>query len=276
MISTIVSTEWLYEHCEDQNLIILYASLKGDQDELKSLHIPGAIFFDIKNKFSDVSSSLPNTVPDPQKFEEECQLLGINNDSMIVVYDMHGIYASPRVWWLFKTMGHDNIAVLDGGLPSWIHDGFDVVPYMEKKMNTGDFVAKYKDDNVKSIDQTAVSLTNNTAVVLDARSGGRFKGTAPEPRAELSSGHMPGACSLPYTEVLKDGLFKTKEELQILFKELDLGNSPLIFSCGSGITACIILLASEIAIDNPKSVFDGSWTEWASDQKRTIIKQESE
>lgn len=272
MISTIVSTEWLYENSDDQNLIVLYASLKGDKDELKSLQIPEAIFFDLKNNFSDISSSLPNTIPSPQEFEEACQLLGINNESMIVVYDMQGIYASPRVWWLFKTMGHDNIAVLDGGLPGWIHDGFDVVPFVERKLKTGDFKANYKEEKIKSIDQTATSLDNKSAVVLDARSAGRFSGTAPEPRVGLSSGHMPGSCSFPYTEVLKDGHFKSKEELQKLFNGLNLGNSPLIFSCGSGITACINLLASEIALDNSKSVFDGSWTEWASDPSRKINK----
>lgn len=254
----LVSTEWLNQHLEDPDLVILDASTK----ELDKAQIPGALHFDLA-RFRDSNSDLPNTFPSPTVFEKEARKLGINNRSTVIIYDNLGIYTSPRVWWLFKTMGHDKVAVLDGGLPKWIGEGLSVTSSHSQGSKSGDFIAELKPQMVSSLDQVSKNLKTHEAIVLDARSSGRFNGTAPEPREGLRGGHIPNSLNLPFTKVLDDTTFKKREELKTLFQHLKLEDKPLIFSCGSGITACIILLASELVLDNKKSVFDGSWTEWA-------------
>lgn len=273
MLNPIVSTSWLNENLEDPDLIVLYALLKGDKSELEVPLIPGTRCFDIKNAFSDTESEFPNTVPSPEQFEREARKLGINKNSKIVVYDHKGIYEAPRVWWLFKTMGHEQIVVLDGGLPAWKQEGFEVDTYALSTADEGDFIANYDSGNVCSIADTNKALSMDNMQVLDARSLGRFSGTAPEPREGLSSGHMPGSVSLPYTEVLDDGKFRPVAELKAIFESKKIANQNLIFSCGSGITACIILLAAEIALGNESAVFDGSWTEWAMTEGMEIVKE---
>ncbi len=256
----LVSTEWLHTHLHDSNLIVLDASQPSDP---AAIRIKGARILDIKHVFSDTESGLPNTLPSPAAFETSCRELGICQDSQLVVYDSKGIYTSPRVWWMFQTMGHAHIAVLDGGLPDWIAQELETETGPQAAVREGDFVAHFDASRVKHIDRVQENLESQEAIVLDARSKGRFDGTAPEPRAGLSSGHMPHSVSLPYTEVLEGGKYKSKEDLQSVFNNLDLDDRPFIFSCGSGITACIILLASEMAMDRTTAVFDGSWTEWA-------------
>lgn len=256
----LVSSEWLHTHLKDPNLIILDASQPSDP---AAIRIKGARIFDIKHVFSDTDSGLPNTLPAPEAFEKSCRELGIRQDSKLVVYDRKGIYTSPRVWWMFQTMGHTTIAVLNGGLPDWIAKGYETETGLQAAVSQGNFVANLDASRVKSIDRIQENLESQEAIVLDARSKGRFEGTAPEPRAGLSSGHMPHSVSLPYTEVLEEGKYKSTEALQAVFEGLKLDDRPFIFSCGSGITACIILLASEMAMDRPTAVFDGSWTEWA-------------
>lgn len=272
MTTPLISTDWLEANLDDPELIILYVLLKGDYTELDVPLIPGSRCFDIKNNFSDTAAPFPNTIPSLEQFEQEAQKLGINKNSKIVVYDHKGIYESPRAWWLFKTMGHDNIAVLDGGLPKWKNENRPLHSYEKGKDKSGNFQANLKSKNVKYIASMDKLLQDKNSVVLDARSNGRYKGAAPEPRKGLSSGHMPGSSSLPFTEVLRDGAFKSKEQLQEIFSEYAAKDKSLIFSCGSGITACVTLLASELAGYQNQSVFDGSWTEWASTEGKEIVK----
>ena len=164
---------------------------------------------------------------------------------------------------MFKTMGHQDVAVLDGGLPTWIQEEGKVEPRERRHFEPGDFKAKYNPAGVKDKDDIASNLQAKETLVLDARSYGRFSGQAPEPREGLPSGHIPGSVNLPFKKVLDGYRYRPKAELEKLFHELDAGDRPLIFSCGSGLTACITLLASEMVMENPKSVYDGSWTEWA-------------
>lgn len=260
MNAHLVSSEWLHTHLHDSNLIILDASQPSDP---AAIRIKGARIFDIKHVFSDTDSKFPNTLLSPEAFQLACRKLGISHNSQLVVYDSKGIYTSPRVWWMFTIMGHNAIAVLDGGLPDWIAQGYETEIGPQATGVEGDFVANFDASRVKNINSVQENLESQEAIVLDARSKGRFEGTAPEPRAGLSSGHMPHAISLPYTEVLEEGKYKPKEALQAVFERLELDDRPFIFSCGSGITACIILLASEMAMERPTAVFDGSWTEWA-------------
>ncbi|MFD1315638.1 sulfurtransferase [Namhaeicola litoreus] len=272
----LVTVDWLQENLKNPDLIILNASQPENKnvenEELYKLQIPGARWVDLKNVFSDVNSSFPNTFPDVTIFESAAQSLGINNKSKIVVYDNLGAYTSPRVWWMFKAMGHSQVAVLDGGLPEWLIKNFEVEPFVVKTYERGNFKADLHFDEVKGTKDILAQIKSKDELIVDARSEGRFKGTAPEPREGLSSGHIPGSVNLPYTEVLKDGKFKPKEELQHLFEKLNPENNPMIFSCGSGVTACILYLANELAAKVKKSVYDGSWTEWAHNDERPIDK----
>ena len=265
MTNPIVTAAWLHEHLDAPELIILDARLDQNQSNLENkfldLQIKGARLFDIKNNFSDTNNPLPNTFPSAEKFTAECQKLGINQNSKIVVYDTLGIYSSPRAWWMFKAMGHSNIFVLDGGLPAWIKAGYSTEKRQETSYSKGDFQAKLQPEFIKTKEQILKNIDTKEAVLIDARSEDRFHATNEEPRVGLRSGHIPGSINRPFTELQKDGKYKSKEELS---KILKLNDQPLLFTCGSGITACIVLLACELISENPKAIYDGSWTEWGS------------
>ncbi len=262
----IVSAQWLHNHLDNPNLIILDATIPkvvGSAMAKEKRRIKGARFFDIKKTFSDGDSAFPNTLPSPMQFEEECQKLGINSTSFVVVYDDWGIYSSPRAWWMFKTMGHQNVAVLDGGLPEWEKQGYETEPLKKEAITPGNFKAQFNPDAVKNFDDIQSNIEEARSLVIDARSADRFYSRVPEPRADLRSGHIEGSINIPYTEVLENGKFKSKEKLKEVFRPLEKETSPLVFSCGSGITACVVALASESVLENDKAIYDGSWTEYA-------------
>jgi thiosulfate/3-mercaptopyruvate sulfurtransferase len=264
MKNPIVSVKWLHEHLNNPDLIILDASQQVNQAKVESqyqgIQIKGARYFDIKNDFSDTNNPLPNTLPSPEAFAKAAQNLGINNDSKIVVYDSLGVYSSPRAWWLFKIMGHSSVWVLDGGLPEWAKQGYEVEKTQKRDYALGNFVSKFKPEMFKTKEQILENITTKEAVLIDARSQDRFLGETEEPREGLRSGHIPGSINIPYTDLLHDGKFLPKKELE---KILPQGHKPLLFSCGSGVTACIDLIAYELIENkNPKAIYDGSWTEW--------------
>ena len=274
MTQPIVSAAWLQNNLVNPNLIILDASFKENQSNIKTdlenIQIKGARYFDIKNTFSDANNPLPNTLPSPNQFEIEAKKLGINKNSIVVIYDNLGIYSSPRAWWLFKIMGHQNVAVLDGGLPEWIKEGYALEEIPENPIYTvGNFEAKFNPELVKSKEQILENIQTKEAVLIDARAENRFKGIGDEPRPGLRSGHIPGSINIPYTQLLQNGKFLPKEEL---IKVLKPDSRPLIFTCGSGVTACIDLIAYELIGKNPKSVYDGSWTEWGQLENLPIEK----
>nr|WP_315214441.1 sulfurtransferase [uncultured Flavobacterium sp.] len=264
MTEPIVSTAWLYANFGNPELILLEAVLKDNQSNLKSdlenFQIKSARLFDIKNTFSDNNNPLPNTLPSAEQFETEAKKLGINKNSTIVIYDKLGIYSSPRAWWLFKIMGHKNVFVLDGGFPAWIAEGYatEEIP-TNQNYETGDFEAKFVPELVKTKEQIIENIATKEAVLIDARAENRFKGIGDEPRAGLRSGHIPGSINIPYTKLIRDGKFLSKAEL---IEILPISEKPLLFTCGSGVTACIDFIAYELICKNPKSVYDGSWTEW--------------
>lgn len=263
----IVSVNWLQENINNPELIILNAVLDSPPHDLQ---IIGARTFDIKNKFSDTSTPLPNTLPKPEAFAAEARKLGINKHSKIVVYDTKGIYSSPRTWYLFKSMGHENIWVLNGGFPAWIKEGLATEKVTSKIYTEGDFEAHFKSEMFKNKEQILDNINSKEAIVIDARSSDRFHAETEEPREGLRSGHIPNSVNLPFSQVLKDGHFLPKEELRHILPHQD---QPLYFSCGSGITACIDLIAYELISSNtPKAVYDGSWTEWGLDHDLPIEK----
>ncbi len=267
MQTTVVSVNWLYKHLDDEQLVILDVSPKSNVSGLETAFdnqmIPQARFVDLKKDFVDQTSVFPNTIPSATQFEKACQKLGINRDSQIVIYDNLGIYTSPRLWYLFKVMGHEKVAVLDGGLPEWIKQGQETIEKEIKAYPKGNFKAVFQKEGVRYYEQVLENVSVQKSLVIDARSSGRFNGTAEEPRKHLKSGHIPNSINIPFKEVLEDGKFKNKEALKKIFAHEAIQDQPLIFSCGSGLTACIVSLASALVLENEKTIYDGSWTEWA-------------
>lgn len=267
----IVSSKWLNEHLTDSDLIILDASQENNKNKLASrfenIQIKGARFVDLKNDFSDKNSSFPNTILSEKEFKIAVQKLGIHKTSKIVVYDNFGIYTSPRVWWLFKTMGHKNIAVLNGGLPDWINNGYKTEKTKNTNYKKGNFIANFNPENIAYFKNIKENIKSGNALVIDARSSGRFCSLIKESRKGLQSGKIPNSINIPYQMVLENGKLKSKDELIKLFSSFVTVDKPLIFSCGSGITACILLIASELILSQKKSIYDGSWTEYAQLEK---------
>lgn len=265
---SIVSTDWLSQHINHPNIVILDATIpkvtaKKSPQKSEALQIKNARFFDLKNKFRDLNNELPNTIPSPEAFTQAAQNLGINKNSIIVVYDKMGIYSSPRVWWLFRLMGHQQVAVLDGGFPAWQAADLETETPRPYDGKSGDFEANFQADLVCYTDDIIQSMNTENQVVLDARSYGRFTATAPEPRAGLRGGHIPNSESLPFSKIVSDGKLLPKEKLVELFQVSKNQHKKVMFSCGSGITACVLALGAEMAgLENTK-VYDGSWTEWA-------------
>lgn len=265
--SPLVSSDWLLKNLSDPDLIILDASQQDNKAGLvadsNKLQIIGAQIFDIKNTFSATNSPFPNTLLEPKEFQRKCREIGIHNSSKIVVYDNLGVYMSPRVWWMFRIMGFEDIAVLDGGLPDWIANGYQVQEPVQTTIQYGNFNATFDFNKIRNFEFLTENVALKSSLVIDARSADRFNGITPEPRKGLRGGNIPNSINIPFTEVLEKGKFKTPEQLIELFKRFEIKNHPLVFSCGSGITACIILLAADLVLHNKKALYDGSWTEWA-------------
>jgi thiosulfate/3-mercaptopyruvate sulfurtransferase len=264
--NSLISVQFLKDHLHAQNLVILDASMKpvgkvaGPASETAA-YIPGSLRFDFDNEIRDLNTPLPHMMPSAEFFTDEVQKMGINRESAIVVYDRVGIYSSPRAWWMFCAMGHTQVAVLDGGLPAWIAAGFETAAQLkENPTQRGNFIAQPVSGAFVNSDDVMHALNDTNYRVLDARSEGRFKGREPEPREGLKSGHMPNAFNIPYTSVLENGMLKDEMSLRSIFEAYK--NKKMIFSCGSGATACVLALAADQAGYHDLSVYDGSWSEW--------------
>ena len=265
--SPLVSVEWLADNLNNSNLIVLDGSMSkvttasAIQNEVQ---IPNARYFDIKTRFSNTSDPFPNAVPSVEQFKLEAQSLGINNSSFIVVYDEQGIYSSARVWYLFRAFGYKNIAVLDGGLPEWLLKGYRVETKQRTHNEIGDFNGSYDVSYFKYFEDMSSVSEDENVLICDARSNQRFNGTVPEPRKGLRSGHIPNSVSLPFSTLLEGNCLKNKSELNLAFDALNRDKKDFVFTCGSGITACVLALAAEIVGNDNYSVYDGSWTEYGS------------
>lgn len=265
--NSLITPQFLAENLSAENLIILDASMKpvtniGVAEPAAPTYIPGSLRFDYDNEIKDHNTPLPHMMPSPEFFTEEMQKMGINKDSAIVVYDNVGVYASPRAWWMFRAMGHDNVAVLDGGLPAWMKAGYETTTTLATPKSRGDFASHPRPGLIVDAQAVTHALSGSAYSVMDARSAGRFAGQEKEPRAGLRGGHMPGAVNLPFAEVQTNGVMKSPALLREMFNEYQ--NKKLVFSCGTGVTACILALAAEQAGHKNLAVYDGSWTEWGA------------
>jgi len=275
--TNIKSVAWLHEHLDTDNIIILDASMPkatatAVEKTQATKRIKGARFFDIKTAFSDTSSFFPNTVPSQKQFTESAQKLGVNNDSIIVVYDALGIYSSARAWYLFKAMGHKNVVVLDGGLPAWERAGFSSIATDEAVPKPGNFQAVFEASYFYDYTEVLSKLQDTDTLILDARAQDRFVGRVAEPREGLRSGHIPSSKSMPFTSLLENGILLSTSKLEAIFKWKGTADKSLVFTCGSGVTACVLALAAtELGIENT-SVYDGSWTEWGSKHELPVEK----
>ena len=247
--------------------VVLFASMtnpvSGQADDPADGFIPGAIKFDLDGEGSDHTSSLPHTIPEQAVLSALFGKLGITTDKPVLIYDNSGMFCAPRVWWMLTAMGHKNAAVLNGGLPAWKTAGHDVVSQPAEPASK-EFTGTAGDDWFCNTDKVLTAIEEPSVTIWDARSRPRFEGSAPEPRAGLRSGHMPGAVNVPFTELLDNGTtLKSPAALKNYFTEhgIDL-TKPIICSCGSGVTACVIGLAALEAGAEQVTVYDGSWSEW--------------
>ena len=263
-MSDIVSVEWLMQNLAKVRVLdaswYMPADERDAKAEFETAHIHGALFFDIDD-LSDHGTSLPHMLPTPEQFGRDAGVLGIGDGDMVVVYDGAGIFSAPRVWWTLKAMGHDKVAVLDGGLPAWKKAGGALESGPARPI-AATFTPRPNGAILRGFEAVKAALGHTQ--VLDARSAPRFEGSEAEPRPGLKSGHMPGAANVPYRAVLTgDGHLKDDRALQTLFAEkgVDL-RAPIITSCGTGVTAAILMLALEKLGSRQVASYDGSWTEW--------------
>jgi thiosulfate/3-mercaptopyruvate sulfurtransferase len=244
---------------------------KSAREEYLEEHIPGAIFFDI-DEIADTKSNLPHMLPSPEKFSSRMRSMGIGDGSRIVVYDSAGIYSAPRVWWTFRVMGHDDVTVLNGGLPKWKREGLPLESGEPRLRSTRHFTSRRNADFVRDVSDMKALIKDRSADIVDARSAERFSGRAQEPRAGLRSGRIPGAHNLPYGRLLRqDGTLKSQAQIEVLFNDAGVDLSrPVVTSCGSGITASLLALALAEIGHRRTAVYDGSWSEWGADQSLPI------
>lgn len=270
-MSPLVSVSWLKKHLTKPNLVILDASVNKvlgmtpiEYDEFCCL--PNAVFCDLAGKFHLSTSQVSNTMPTSEQFGREASALGIDAQSDIVIYDNQGVYSAPRAWWMFKAMGFNKVRVLDGGLPAWLKQGLETQSEYTKPKATAQFTGQLQEDMVLAANQVLTAINNDNQQIVDARSYSRFCGTAKEPRPGLRSGHIPSSTCLHFATLLANGKYKTEPELLDIFTQAGLDpNKQLIASCGSGMTACIVLLAAYYLGYRNLSLYDGSWSEWGAD-----------
>ncbi|MCJ8318753.1 MAG: sulfurtransferase [Colwellia sp.] len=265
-----------------QHLVILDASIPPvgtkaqPNQQWPNFAVQDAQRFDLENNFSDLSNPLPHIIPSKEQFEEQAQLLGINTDSQVVVYDDQGIFSSARAWWMFKAMGHKNVAVLDGGLPLWLSLKLPCYVATQNQRHSfkqlmGNFKATYNEAAFCDRYKVLNNLQQSHIKIVDARSESRFLGSTPEPRPGIRSGHMPGAINLHYAQLLSNGCFLPVEQLKAFFFNIVKQDNAMIMTCGSGVTACILLLGAHLCGLDETSVYDGSWSEWGAMLELPVI-----
>ena len=270
----IVSPQWLHERLGDPELVVLDASWvlpeeatpgSSPREEFEEEHIPGALYFDI-DEVADPAAPLPHTAPPPALFAQKVGQMGISNRSTVIVYDTFAPFAAPRAWWLFRLFGHDDVAVLNGGLEAWQLAGFDIEEGPGRQVQPATFTPQFRPRFIAHAEDVKKALETGLPQVVDARSPERFHCQEPEPYPGVPQGHMPGAKNAYYARFMHvDGTLKPPEELRREFAAagVDL-DKPIIFTCGSGVSACLPALAAAELGDENWALYDGSWREWSA------------
>jgi thiosulfate/3-mercaptopyruvate sulfurtransferase len=233
--------------------------------EYEEQRIPGAVFFDIDD-IADSDSPLPHMLPSAEKFSSRVRKLGIGDGTRVVVYDGAGLFSAARVWWMLRTFGHEDVAILDGGFPKWQADGLPIDRNPPEPRQPRHFTARFSGSNVRDKADVLRAIESGSAQLADARSPGRFKAEEPEPREGMRGGHMPGAANVHYRTLLNDdGTVKATQDIRAVFEAagVDLAK-PVITTCGSGVTAAILTLGLTLLGHNRNALYDGSWSEWGS------------
>jgi thiosulfate/3-mercaptopyruvate sulfurtransferase len=265
----LVSTAWLADELGKPDLVIFDATKylpnegRDGATEFLTAHVPGARFFDI-DEVADQDTDLPHMVPSPGRFAKLMGAMGVSNASRVVFYDQKGLASAARGWWLMGLFGHDEAAVLDGGLPKWRAEGRAVETGTAKPATPATFRPDFRAARLRGIGDVLRDVETGATLILDARANGRFTAAVPEPRPGMRSGHMPGAANLPYTDLLNpDQTLRPAADLRARFAAAGVdGKRPVVTSCGSGVTAAILTLGLRLSGLPEGALYDGSWTEW--------------
>ncbi|MBX4799794.1 3-mercaptopyruvate sulfurtransferase [Klebsiella michiganensis] len=268
--SFFVAADWLAEHIDDPEIQIIDARMAPPGQEERDLnaeyqagHIPGAVFFDIE-ALSDHTSPLPHMMPRAEAFAVAMRELGVSSDKHLVVYDEGNLFSAPRAWWMLRTFGVEKVSIVAGGLEGWRRDGLPLEQGLPE-LPEGDFDGRVDPLAIKRLTYVLLVSHEGSAQIVDARPAGRFNGQVAEPRPGLRSGHIPGALNVPWTELVINGELKTTDELNEIFARQGVDfERPIIASCGSGVTAAVVVLALTTLGVNGVSLYDGSWSEWGA------------
>ncbi|EFA6622916.1 3-mercaptopyruvate sulfurtransferase [Escherichia albertii] len=265
-----VGADWLAEHIDDPEIQIIDARMAPPGQEDRNVaqeylhgHIPGAVFFDIE-ALSDQTSPLPHMLPRPETFAVAMRELGVNQDKHLIVYDEGNLFSAPRAWWMLRTFGVERVSILGGGLAGWQRDDL-LLEEGTVELQEGEFNATFTPEAVVKVTDVLLASHEKTAQIIDARPAARFNAEIDEPRAGLRRGHIPGALNVPWTELVREGELKTTDELDAIFFSRGVSyDKPIIVSCGSGVTAAVVLLAlATLDVPNVK-LYDGAWSEWGA------------
>jgi thiosulfate/3-mercaptopyruvate sulfurtransferase len=264
-----VSTAWLADNLERPDVAVIDGTFLLPSDnrdaraEYLAAHIPGAVFFDI-DEIADHSTDLPHMLPQPEAFASAMEKLGLGDGMRFVVYDSANLQGGARVWWTLRVFGAKDVWLLAGGLPRWRTEGRPLEQGIVQRPSSR-FTVSFDKAAVASATAVKQASDTNSAQIIDARTAARFAGNAPEPRPGLRSGHIPGSVNLPWREVVASGEIKPRAEVETLFAQAGLDMSrPVITTCGSGVTAAILLLALACAGKHDVVLYDGSWAEWGA------------
>jgi thiosulfate/3-mercaptopyruvate sulfurtransferase len=273
----IVSTQWLAEHINDPDLVILDATFHlpnvpfNAREDYTHEHIPGALFFEL-DAVADQACSLPHMLPSPEIFSAIMGMMGISNNKTVIAYDSYGLFSASRVWWMLRIFGHENIAILDGGLPKWQQEGHPVTDRIETP-TPASFKADFNPAMVVHRDEVKIASETGDSSIFDARSNDRFTGKEEEPRPGMSSGHIPKSTNIPFGSLLHE-IEQTLLDEDDLRKVFDAAGyrpgKPIICSCGSGVTACTIALGLHLIGEKNVKVYDGSWSEWGANHNLPV------